>query len=536
MRAHDGRYKSTSGFESEAYYEAADLERESITESEAYPPPGRFPYTRGFTERGYRDRFWDWEMYAGFGAAEDANERYRFLLENGATGGVSVALDLPTQIGYDSDDPASAGEVGRTGVALDTYADMERLLDGVDLGVAGHLFSTANCIGPIFYAWVITYCQDHGVDPGTFRLQIQNDPIKEYYARGTHFLPIEAAVRLATDVVGYSHQHTPGWLPISVSGSHMKQAGGSPAQEAAFTIANAVTYMEEAEARGTPLAAFNPTLELHFCTDMDFFEEVAKYRAVRRAWSEIAVRRFGVPDDGRLSFRLHATTSGLPLTAQQPLNNIARITLQALAQILGGAEATRTASYDEALAIPMEHAAVVSLRINQIIAHETGIADVADPLGGSYYVEHLTQKIYDVIRAEVDKIDDMGGAIAAASNGYYATALAEGAYEEQRQLESGERHIVGVNIYRMDEPVEHERFSIDKESERRQCQRLADHRRDRDDAAVEASLENLAEVCSGPENVMPAVIESVRAGATLGEIARVWRDVFGEYQETTAVV
>lgn len=535
-KRHEREFRSTSGFETAPYYDSRSLDLLELEENAAFPSPGAYPFTRGFRPEGFRERFWAWEMYAGFGAAEDANRRYRFLLENGATGGVSIALDLPTQIGYDSDHPMASGEVGKTGVALDTYTDIERLFDGVDLGEAGHVFSTANCIGPVMYAWVLTYCERHGVDPSEFRLQIQNDPIKEYYARGTHFLPIEAAVRLATDVVVYSHERTPNWLPISVSGSHMKQAGGSPAQEAAFTIANGVAYMEEVERKGLPLSDANPTMELHFCTDMDFFEEVAKYRAVRRAWSQIAVERFGVEDHDRLPFRLHAATSGLPLTAQQPMNNIARITLQALAQILGGVEATRTASWDEAFAIPTEEAAALSLRINQIIGHETGIADTTDPLGGSFYVEQLTERIYRFIRDEVDKIDELGGALVAATNGYYAEALAQGAYEQQCALDAGERIVVGVNAYRQDEKVAYKRFTVDEEAEQRQVERVKLARESREHDRVQSALADLVDACAGSDNVMPAVMAAVQIGATVGEISDVWRGVFGQYTEQTVRV
>ncbi len=522
-------FTSSSGFETAEYCDGKGLREAQVHEQADYPPPGTYPFTRGFSADGFRRRFWSWEMYAGFGGAEEANRRYRFLLDNGATGGVSIALDLPTQIGYDSDHPMAAGEVGRMGVALDSYADIDNLFRGVDLAEAGHVFSTANCIGPIMYAWVYTYCKRNGIDPASFRLQIQNDPIKEYYARGTHFLPIEPAVRLATDVVSFSYQHTPAWLPISVSGSHMKQAGGSPAQEAAFTVANAIAYMEDVERKGLPLRDVNPILELHFCTDMDFFEEVAKYRAVRRAWSEIAVGRFGVDDESRLPFRLHAATSGAPLTAQQPMNNIARITLQALAQILGGVEATRTASWDEALAIPTENAAALSLRINQIIAHETGVPDSTDPLGGSFYVEHLTSKIHAFILEEVKKIDEMGGAVAAAMNGYYAGELARGAYEQQLALDGGERVVVGVNAYAGQEEVPYKRFAIDEDSERGEVDKVKRFRDGRDSAAVDAALVALADVCAGSDNVMPAVISAVEVGATVGEISDVWRRVFGEY-------
>lgn len=526
---------SSSGLLTEPAYAGSHLAEASVSEAADFPPPGTFPFTRGFTERGYRDELWAREMYAGFGSAEEANRRYRFLIENGATGGVSIALDLPTQIGYDSDAPMSIGEVGRTGVALDSYDDIDALFAGVDLAQAGHVFSTANCIGPVVYAWVLTYCQRHDIDPASFRLQIQNDPIKEYVARGTHFLPIEASVRLATDVVTYSHETTPGWLPISVSGSHMKQAGASPLQEAAFTLANGIAYMEAAQAKGMSVADFHPSLEFHFCTDMDFFEEVAKYRAVRRVWSQLAVSRFGVPED-RLAFRLHAATSGLPLTAQQPHNNIARITLQALSQILGGVEATRTASWDEALGIPTEDAAKTSLRINQIIAYETGVPDTTDPLGGSSYLEALTADMSARVFDEIKKIDGMGGALGAVASGYYAQCLADGAYAQQVALDRGERIVVGINKWHSEEAAPYPRFLHDDSSEQRQRDRVEQARRLRDDGACSRSLQDLRDACSGTDNVMPAVMAAVGAGGTIGEIADVWREVFGEHQESRSVL
>ncbi|MBW3664293.1 MAG: methylmalonyl-CoA mutase [Actinobacteria bacterium] len=531
----DTTITTTSDLPIAAYHDSTTLDELGVDEDRGFPPPGTYPFTRGFREEGYRTGFWDWEMYAGFGSAENANERYRFLLENGATGGVSVALDLPTQIGLDSDHPLAQDEVGLAGVALDSFSDIERLFSGVDLGQAGHVFSTANAIGPIMYAWVLHYCHTHDVDPATFRLQIQNDPIKEYIARGTQFLPVQAAVRLATDVMAYSHEHTPTWLPVSVSGSHMKQAGASPAEEAAFTLANATAYMEQLEAKGVKLADFNPTLEIHFCTDMDFFEEVAKYRAVRRAWSEIGRERFGVPDE-RLPFRLHAATSGLPLTAQQPLNNIARITLQALAQVLGGCEATRTASYDEALAIPREEAAVVSLRINQIIAHETGIAKTTDPLGGSYYVEALTKRIHQVIQDELERIGELGGALAAVEAGYFQERLARRAYEDQRALDTGERIVVGVNAYVQEETVSHPRFAVDPAWEAEQLSHLRAHREGRNEAELRSALAGVRDACASTDNVVPSVLAAVAAGATIGEICHAWREVFGEFEQQWAQV
>lgn len=529
----DPIHRSSNGFELPPFVDSARLRtRGAPVEDAHFPPPGQFPFTRGFDEEGYRGEPWGMEMYAGFSDPEQANRRYKLLLDNGATGGVSIALDLPTQIGYDSDHMMSAGEVGRSGVALDSYRDVERLLSGVDLARAGHMFSTANCIAPIFYAWILVFCRRNGVDPSTFVLQIQNDPIKEYVARGTQFLPIEAAVKLAGDVVLYSAEHTPSWLPISVSGSHMKQAGASPALEAAFTVANAVTYMADVQRRGLSIAQFNPTLELHFCTEMNFFDEVAKYRAVRRAWSEIAHERFGVPHD-RLRFRLHAATSGAPLTKQQPTNNIARITMQLLAQVLGGVDAGRTASWDEALAIPTESSAITSLRINQIVAHETGVRNVVDPLGGSYYVEELTQQTYDVIMAEVEKIGEMGGSLAAVHNGYIVGRLTEGAYRQQLDIDSGESIIVGVNAYQQAEDTPPPRFRSDEEAEQRKIAQLDSVRAERSQVEVDAALAHLAEVCAGGDNVMEAVIAAVEVEATVGEISDVWRAAYGAYAAQT---
>lgn len=529
----DREVHSSSGYPVAETYNADSLNRDGVDLSAVAPDPGEFPYTRGYEPGGYRDQLWAMEMYAGFGDPEQANRRYRMLLDNGATGGVSIALDLPTQLGYDSDDPLADGEVGRSGVALDVLDDVEQLFAGVDLQQAGHVFTTANCIAPIAYAWVWLYCQRHGIDTASFSLQIQNDPIKEYVARGTHFLPIESAVRLATDVVLFSHHNTPNWLPISVSGSHMKQAGATPALEAAFTIANALAYLTEAERRGLCVADFNPTLELHFCTEMDFFEEVAKYRAVRRAWAELARSHFGVPDS-KMKFRLHAATSGRPLTMQQPLNNIARITLQVLAQVLGGVDAGRTASWDEALAIPTEDAAVTSLRINQIIGLESGVALTADPLGGSYYVEWLTDRTYRAIAAELDKIEAMGGALAAVHNGYVASRLTDGAYREQMAVESGEQIVVGVNRFQNEESLQYPRFRSDETAQVRKIDALQRARSTRDATALAKSLSSLEQACRSESNSMPAVIAAVAAGATVGEVAGVWRRAFGEVTSVRA--
>jgi methylmalonyl-CoA mutase N-terminal domain/subunit len=529
----ENEFLTSSGYEVAPAYAPDDLERLGWSHEGDVGVPGEEPYTRGFTPEGYRDELWEIEMYAGFGSAEDANKRYRYLIEQGSTGGVSMALDLPTQIGLDSDDEMALDEVGQAGVALSSFADVERVFDGIPLDKAGRVFTTGNCIGPIASAWFFALAEKQGTPTSSFTLQIQNDPIKEYIARGTQFLPIEASVRLAVDMFEHMREEAPNWLPISVSGSHMKQAGGTTVQEAAFTICNAIAYVETMLERGMRIDDFGAAIELHFCTEMDFFEEVAKYRAVRKVWAQLVRERFGGTTAEAQHFRLHAATSGRPLTAQQPLNNISRITLQILAQILGGCEQTRTASFDEALGIPTEVAARTSIRANQIVAHETGVPYTVDPLGGSYYVESLTKQMEETIWSVVADVDSRGGAVEAAKDGYFQEELAEGAYRESMAVERKEQIVVGVNAFTVDEDAEIATFEHDDVAATRQLERLASLRTERDTAAVEASLERLRGVCSANENVMPAVLECVKAYATTGEICSVWRDVFGDYVSET---
>lgn len=420
-------------------------------------------------------------------------------------------------------------EIGQIGVALSSLDDVERMFDGIPLGKIGHIFTTANCIGPIAFAWLLALYEKRGTKTGDCTVQIQNDPIKEYIARGTQFLPIEASVKLATDAVEYCAMAAPEWLPISISGSHMKQAGGTCVQEAAFTICNGIAYVEACLAKGMKIDDFGDRIELHFCTEMDFFEEVAKYRSVRKVWTRLVRERFGGTTERAQHFRLHAATSGRPLTAQQPLNNVARITLQALAQILGGCEQTRTASFDEALGIPTQEAARTSIRTNQIIAYETGIPYTVDPLGGSYYVESLTKEFERRIEQTIRRVDEMGGALAAVRKGYFQKALAQGAYREQCAVESGEQVIVGVNRFQSDEPRPVPVFKLDPTAAERQIAKLQAVRARRDGAAVKKALARLRHDCAGGANVMPAVLECVKAYATVGEIGQVWRESFGEY-------
>jgi methylmalonyl-CoA mutase, N-terminal domain len=523
------RFETSSGIEIKAVYTPADLEAAGWRYETDSGFPGEAPWTRGFTPGGYRKELWEIEMYAGFGSAEDANKRYRYLLDNGSTGGVSIALDLPTQIGLDPDHPLARDEVGQIGVALTSLKDIEIMFDGIPLDQAGHVFTTANCIGPVAVAWFLALAEMRGADPNSFVLQVQNDPIKEYIARGTQFVPIEAAVKLSTDVVQYVADNVPAWLPISISGSHMKQAGATTVQEAAFTICNGIAYIETCLAKGMRIDDFGHQIELHYCTEMDFFEEVAKYRATRKVWTRLVRERFGGTTDRAQHFRLHAATSGRPLTAQQPLNNISRITLQALAQILGGCEQTRTASYDEALGIPTELAARTSIRVNQIIGHETGIPYTVDPLGGSYYVEALTREFEDRIWETIRKVDDMGGAIAAAKAGWFQRQLAQGAYREQCRVESGEQVVVGVNAFKSSEPQPAQIFKVNPNAAERQLAKLRELRTTRDQKAVDRTLARLRADCAEGVNVMPAMIEAVKVFATIGEIGQLWREVYGEY-------
>lgn len=524
-------FVSSSGYPIEPVYGQRDLDQRGWDCDRDLGMPGDEPWTRGFSPGGYRQRLWTVEMYAGFGSAEDANRRFRYLIEHGSTGGVSIALDLPTQIGLDSDDPLARDEAGQAGVGLSSLADVERLFDGIPLDRVGHIFTTANCIGPIAAAWFLTVAEQQGIARSTFTVQIQNDPIKEYIARGTQFLPINASVRLATDLVEYLTQEAPNWLPISISGSHMKQAGSTVVEEAAFTICNAISYVEACLAKGMRIDDFGSQIELHFCTEMDFFEEVAKYRAVRKIWTRLVRERFGGTTVRAQHFRLHAATSGRPLTAQQPLNNISRITLQILAQVLGGCEQTRTASYDEALGIPTELAARTSIRANQIIAHETGIPYTADPMGGSYYIESLTKDFENSILAIIDQVDAMGGSIEATKQGWFQDRIANGAYRVQVAIENREELIVGVNEFEIDEEPPVPIFQVNEGAIDRQLERLSELRATRDPVRHSKSLEELRAVSKTSENVMPAVLECVQSYATTGEIADVWRQVFGEFDD-----
>ncbi|MCX7853836.1 MAG: methylmalonyl-CoA mutase family protein [Caldilineales bacterium] len=500
--------------------------------------PGRFPFTRGIQPTMYRGRFWTMRQYAGYGTAAEANERFKYLLSQGQTG-LSVAFDLATQIGYDSDDPRATGEVGQAGVAIDSLADMEALLEGIPLDKVS-ISMTINAPAAVLLAMVIVTAEKRGITPDKLTGTIQNDILKEYVARGTYIFPPEPSVRLAADTIAYCARHVPRWNPISVSGYHIRDAGSTAAQEMAFAIANALTYIDAVLARGIAIDDFAPRISWIFNTHSHFFEEIAKYRALRRLWAHIMRDDYGARKPESMMLRTHIQTGGATLTAQQPLNNIARAAFQALASVLGGIQSMALSCYDEALALPTEEAQATALRTQQIIAHEIGVTEVIDPLAGSYYVEALTDRLEAEARALLDKVRQMGGAIKAIESGWIQQQIADSAWERQQAIESGRQIIVGVNKYQTPEearPVGI--FRPDPETYRRQCERLAALRAERDNAAVQVALARLQAVAQAPAghdtNLMPPILEAVRAYATLGEICGALRQVWGEYVPPTVI-
>ncbi len=500
--------------------------------------PGQYPFTRGVQPTMYRSRFWTMRQYAGYGTAAEANERFRYLLGQGQTG-LSVAFDLATQIGYDSDDPRAAGEVGQAGVAIDSLADMESLLDGIPLDRVS-ISMTINAPASVLLAMVIATGEKRGVPASKLTGTIQNDILKEYVARGTYIYPPEPSVRLAADTIAYCARSVPKWNAISVSGYHIRDAGSTAAQEMAFAIANALTYMDAVLARGIDIDEFAPRISWIFNTQNDFFGEAAKYRALRRLWATILKEEYGARRAASMMLRTHIQTGGATLTAQQPLNNIARAGFQALASVLGGIQSMALSCYDEALALPTEEAQATALRTQQIIAHEIGVTEVIDPLAGSYYVEALTDRLEAEARTLIDQVKAMGGAVKAIESGWMQQQIADSAWQKQQAVESGEVIIVGVNKYQA--PGEQRPVGIfrpDPETYRVQNERLAQVRGRRDPAAVDQALAALREVAAAPadpaRNLMPPILDAVRAYATLGEICGLLREVWGEYQPPTVI-
>ncbi len=522
------RFETSSGLEVERLYTASDVEGVDPERDLGYP--GAYPFTRGVQPTMYRGRFWTMRQYSGFGTAEETNARFRYLLEQGQTG-LSVAFDLPTQMGYDSDHAMAAGEVGKVGVAISSLEDMEVLLDGIPLDRVS-CSMTINATAAILLALYVAVARKHGVDPTRLQGTIQNDLLKEYVARGTYIYPPEPSLRLITDIFTWCRESVPKWNTISISGYHMREAGSTAAQEVAFTLANAIAYCEAALAKGLSFAEFGGRLSFFFNGHSNFFEEVAKFRAARRLWARICRERFGVERDDLAKMRFHTQTAGSTLTAQQPEVNVVRTALQALSAVLGGTQSLHTNSMDEALGLPTARAALLALRTQQVIAHETGVCDTIDPLAGSYFVESLTDAIENGARTYIEKIDAMGGAIRAIERGFQQREIHEAAYRWQRRVESGDAVVVGVNRHAQGEAVRPDVLHVDEALQARRGDRLRALRARRDAAAASEALAAVERSARGGDNLMPRILAAVEAYATLGEISDRMRAAFGEYRET----
>ena len=491
--------------------------------------PGEFPYTRGIHAEMYRSRLWTMRQYAGFGDAAASNQRYHFLIAQGI-GGLSVAFDLPTQMGFDSDHPLAAGEVGRVGVAICSLADMERLFQGIPLDRVTTSM-TINSTAAILLAFYVLAARRRGIDARLLAGTVQNDILKEYIARGTYIYPPRQAMRIITDLFAWAGREVPRWNTISISGYHIREAGSTAVQEVAFTLANAIAYVEAALRTGLDLDSFAPQVSFFFSADVDFLEEIAKFRAARRLYARLMRDRFGAKNPRSTMLRFHAQTAGSSLTAQQPDVNLVRVALQALSAVLGGAQSLHTNSRDEALALPTEESVRLALRTQQIIACESGVAATPDPFGGSYAIEERTDRIEQGAQAYIEKIDALGGALAAIEAGYIQGEIQNSAYEFQRQVESGQRVVVGVNRFQSGQRQAVPTFRLDPALEREQVERLRALRASRDSPAVDAALDRLERAAAGTGNLMPFILEAADRYATVGEISDRLRRVFGEYRE-----
>ena len=524
----DVPFTTLSGTPVEPLYTEADLPQDS---AEQIGLPGQYPFTRGVYPSMYRGRLWTMRQFAGFGSAEETNERFHYLLDHGQTG-LSTAFDMPSLMGHDSDSPLSLGEVGREGVAVDTVEDMTTLYKGIDLGEVS-VSMTINGPAAIMLAYYVVAAERDGVPPSQLAGTIQADILKEYIAQKEWCFPIDPAMRLMGDMIEWCSQKMPRWHPVSISGYHIREAGSTAAQELAFTLKDGLTYIEQAVERGLDVDDFAPRLSFFFNAQIDFFEEIAKYRAARRIWARELKETFGAKDPKSLLMRFHTQTAGVSLTAQQPLNNVVRTAIEALAGVLGGTQSLHTNSYDEALALPTEDAVRLALRTQQIIADETGVASTIDPLGGSYFVEALTDKIEAEAYEYFKKIDELGGMVAAVKANYPQREIADASYELQQEIDSGRRVVVGVNAYTEGDEQQTALHRSDPEMERGQVDRLNAVRSGRDSAAVEASLVKLREAAAHEgANLMPLLIDCTRTDASEGEIVQALQDVFGKYTES----
>ncbi len=522
-------FETTSGIPVERVHLPAGLTEEQAGQYlEELGLPGEYPYTRGVQSTMYRSRFWTMRQYAGYATAEESNARYKFLLEQGQTG-LSVAFDLPTQIGYDSDHPMALGEVGKVGVAISSLEDMATLLDGIPLNKVSTSM-TINAPAAILLAMYVAVAKRQGIETAKLQGTVQNDILKEYVARGTYIYPPKPSMRLITDIFGYCKDYVPRWNTISISGYHIREAGSTAVQEVAFTLANAVAYVKAALGAGLEVDDFAPRLAFFFNAHNNLLEEVAKFRAARRMWARIMRQRFGAQDPKSWLLRFHTQTGGSTLTAQQPENNVVRVTLQALAAVLGGSQSLHTNSRDEALSLPTEQSVQIALRTQQIIGYESGVADTIDPLAGSYYIEYLTDEIERRAMAYIDEIDALGGALAAIEAGFVQREIQDAAYQYQRAVESGAAVVVGVNQFQVSEGQSLAILRVDPAVEQAQRARLAGLRERRDGGRVAEVLGQLATAARGTENLMPLLVACVELDVTLGEICGVLRDVWGEYR------
>ncbi|OLD24393.1 MAG: methylmalonyl-CoA mutase [Acidobacteria bacterium 13_1_40CM_3_55_6] len=509
-------------------YTQADIARLDVDRDLSFP--GHFPYTRGIHATGYRGKLWTMRQFAGFGTPEQTNARFKYLMREGQTG-LSVAYDLPALMGYDADSPLSEGEVGKCGVAVSSLADMEALFDGIPLEDVT-VSQTINAPASIFLAMYLVVAEKQGADWKKISGTLQNDILKEYIAQKEWIYPIRSAMKLVVDTFEFCTKDVPRYNPVSVSGYHIREAGATALQELAFTLRDGIEYVDWGVRAGLDIERFVPRISFFFNAHNDFFEEIAKYRAARRIWARVMRDHFGAKNERTMQLRFHTQTAGVSLTVQQPVNNIVRVAIQALAGVLGGTQSLHTDAYDEALALPTDKAALIALRTQQIIAEETGVANAVDPLGGSYFIEALTQKMEDGARAYFDRIDAMGGMVEAVEKGFPQREIQESAYQYQKALERGDQTIVGVNKYAMqDEPQEVPTLVIDESVRSHQIERLEQTKARRDNGSVVKALDNLRKAAERAENTMPATIEAVRAYATLGEICSALRDVYGVYEE-----
>jgi methylmalonyl-CoA mutase, N-terminal domain len=524
-------FKLDSDLEIETVYDPLDMEKFDYQEKLSWP--GEYPYTRGIQPNMYRGRHWTMRQYAGFGSAEETNERFRYLLDQGQTG-LSVAFDLPTQIGYDSDHPLARGEVGKVGVAIDSLADMEILMDQIPLDKVSTSM-TINSPAAVLLAMYMAVAEKQGIAMDKINGTIQNDILKEYVARGTYIFPPRESMRLIVDIFAYAGEKLPTWNTISISGYHIREAGSNAVQEVAFTLCNAIAYVEAAVKAGLEVDNFAPRLSFFFNAHSNFFEEAAKYRAARRIWAKLMKERFGAKNPRSMMLRFHTQTAGSTLTAQQPDVNLMRVAFQALSAVLGGTQSLHTNSRDEALALPSEQSVLLALRTQQVIGFEIGVTDTVDPLGGSYYVENLTDHIEAEVLRYIERIDEMGGAVEAIEKGFIQKEIQASAYRYQKEIESEERVVVGVNRFTVSGEQPIDLLKMDPATSQRQVERLKEVRLSRNQGKVSEALQELRKAAQSTENTMPYILTAVKAYATLGEICGVLRDVFGEYQQQITI-